>query len=252
METAATRRPELLCLFAIVWVLMLAACSQTDPGASTPASTRDWVAHSAYGLQLSVPRSWSVQVFGQCPDGRKPGTLFIGASEFLDNCPMIPSNANLIAMSKATAPIPTSAAKPPQQTRVHGLSALSRSNGTGVDWIIPSKQVTITGSGPGALSVARTLTPTTRYAIPAIGQVSGVAYSGSLQQLPVSGPVTVVMPAVRKSTTLSAIGGHFTYSGRPGTYVLTGHDGNVLCPPVSVRLVSGERIDAPPIRCQGD
>ena len=48
-----------------------------------------WATYSAYGLQISVPKSWSVQYFGQCPDGQKPGTLFIGTSQFVDNCPEI-------------------------------------------------------------------------------------------------------------------------------------------------------------------
>ena len=66
--------------------------------AATPSVPSGWVAHSAYGLQIAAPRTWSVQVFGQCPDGSRPGTLFIGTSQFDAFCPEYGADATRVDM----------------------------------------------------------------------------------------------------------------------------------------------------------
>jgi hypothetical protein len=228
-------------------VLVLAVAQPV--GAGTAHS--GWIAHSAYGLQLSVPSSWSVRVFGQCPDGQRPGTLFIGTTQFVDSCPAYGSNTTQVDLYKADA-LSVVLPRSHRTLRVHGLSVLSSKTGTGNLWIILSRTVIVTGSGPKALSIMETLALATRHATPATGVVNGTEYSESLQQLPVSGPVTVTVPASGKTVTVDAIDGQFSFSGAPGRYILTGRGGNVACPPVSVTVVSGERINAPPIQCQGD
>jgi hypothetical protein len=119
-------------------------------------------------------------------------------------------------------------------------------------WVSPSKQVTLSGLGPKALSIMRTLAPATREAIPATGQVTGTEYAEAIIQVPVTGQVTVKMSASGKTTTVDVIDGQFWFLGRPGQYVLVGHAGDAPCPPVTVVLRSGENTDAPPIQCQGE
>jgi hypothetical protein len=206
-----------------------------------------WTAHSAYGLQISVPSTWSVQVFGQCPEG---STLFIGTSLFVDSCPAFGAATTQVDMYSGDM-AGSNAVGSSRNLRVHGLSVVSSSTGQQIPWFVPSQHVVITGSGPKALSVIQSLAPATHRAIPATGKVTGAEYLEALQQGPVSGPVTVAMPASGTTVTIQAFLGQFSFSGKPGRYVLTGHAGNAPCPPVSVTLVSGEVVNAAPIRCQG-
>ena len=135
---------------------------------------------------------------------------------------------------------------------VHGLSVLSSEAGTGVRWVIPSKQVTITGTGPEVLSIMRTLAPATRRAVPATGKVTGTEFLDALSRVPVSGPITVRPLTSKRSSQVAAIGGEFWFTGAPGRYLLTGHDGNTSCRTVTVTLASGLDTAAPPIVCQGE
>jgi hypothetical protein len=82
--------------------------------------------------------------------------------------------------------------------RVHSLSVLASKTGTDILWIVPSRMVTITGSGPKSLVIMQTLARATRRATPATGQVNGTEYSGGPQQVTVSGPVTVPCLPVRQ------------------------------------------------------
>ena len=110
---------------------------------------------------------------------------------------------------------------------VHGLSVVSIGNQPGLRWVIPSKQVTITGSGPKALSIMESLAPATRSATAAVGKVVGTESLEALQRIPVTGPVTVRSPSGSTIHVL-AIDGQFYFSAKPGRYLLTGHDGNVV------------------------
>ena len=212
MKTGA---PARFGVAAIVGLAMLAACTQAQPSTSGPASPSDWIAHSAYGLQLSVPRTWSVQVFGQCPNGQKPGTLFIGTSRFVDNCPVVLSNRSQVAIAKSASAIPTYTATS-HHLRVHGLAVLSSKTESGVLWIIPSKQVTVTGSGPDALSIMGTLAQATHRTIPAAGIVGGTEYLEAVMQVPVSGSITITMPPAHRTLSVTAIDGQFSSRVLPG------------------------------------
>ena len=59
----------------------------TPTGTSTPSITR--VAHSAYGIQVSVPKSWKVTYFSPCP---RTDTLNIGAAGYSAQCPVFDSS----------------------------------------------------------------------------------------------------------------------------------------------------------------
>lgn len=235
-------------IIALISPSVLTLAFAQPVGASTAPS--GLTAHSAFGLQLSVPKSWSVQVFGECPDGQKPGTLFIGTPQFAANCPEFGSNSSQVRIFTSDA-TPANLPADQRNIRVHGLSVLSSKSEAGVLWIIPSRKVTVMGSGPKALAVMQSLSPATRRATAATGKVSGTEYLEALTQVPVSGSVTVTMPASGKTFKVAAIAGQFWFFGAPGKYLLAGQDGNVVCPPVAITLVSGESVNAPPILCQG-
>jgi uncharacterized protein (DUF983 family) len=241
---------RLVGIAALLILSALALAADQPAGASTtPGAPPGWIAHSAYGLQLSVPKSWSVEVFGQCPKGG-PGTLFIGTTQFVDNCPAYGWNATQVDMYRPDA---LSALRPlnERSIRVHGLLVRSSKNHSDMLWIVPSRNVVISGSGPKAQAIMKTLTLATRHANPASGMVSGSEYVEAIEQMPVTGPVTVTMPVSGKKITVTAFYGRFWFSGTPGRYVLNGHAGIAPCPPVSVTILSGEKVNAPPIRCQG-
>ena len=229
--------------------------STTSDSTAMPAS----IAHSAYGLQITVPKSWSVQVFGQCPDGRTPGTLFIGTAEFVANCPEFDLNtSSIVSMSNGNEVGSTAIIQGQQYRtiRVHGLTVLATVTGThslvtADRWYVPSKHVSITGTGPSALAVMRTLAPATAQASPATGFVSGTEQLSALVVVPASGPISVVKPPSDKIHIVTVLNGQFSFTSAPGRYVLTGHDGNAPCPPVAVTVISAERVTSPPIVCQG-
>jgi hypothetical protein len=225
----------------------------TSASPAMPAS----IAHSAYGLQITVPTRWSVQVFGQCP-GRKPGTLFIGTAEFVVNCPAFDSSTNIVSMSDANSVGSTAIVQGQQYRtiRVNGLTVLASATAThglvtAGHWYVPSKHVSITGTGPSALAVMRTLTRATAQASPATGFVSGTEQLSAVVVVPASGPISVVRPPSKTIHTVTVLNGQFSFTGAPGRYVLTGHDGNAPCPPVAVTVISAERVASPPIVCQG-
>ena len=61
-----------------------------------------WVAYSAYGLQLSVPRSWAVASFQNCPL-RDSGTLLIGTPATVSYCVDRPTGADVVWMQPQSA-----------------------------------------------------------------------------------------------------------------------------------------------------
>lgn len=227
--------------------------STTSDSTARPAST----AHSAYGLQLTLPKSWSVQTFGQCP-ARRPGTLFIGTAEFVASCPEFDANTNIVAMwdTNAVGSTATLQGQQYRTIRIHGLTVLASVAGThsvvtAGRWYVPSKRVSITGRGASALAILRTLAPATVQALPATGFVNGTEQLTTVIVVPVSGSISVVKPPSKMIHTVTVLNGQFSFTSVPGRYVLTGHDGNATCPPVAVTVVSAERVTAPPILCRG-
>jgi hypothetical protein len=216
-------------------------------------------AYSAYGVQLSVPKTWSVRYFPGCPNTGPPPVLSIGQSEVAYSCPSFrsPTSVGVSVNQGNLLPRDSSGKVQGSRTiRVHGLrvevaTSTSPQSPTPIEWYVPSKNVSITGAGTGALQVMETLTSARPGAVVTPGHVKGYQYLETLQQLPVSGPVTVTDVRTGMSSTIYAIGGEYTFSGGPGGYAVQGHDGNAPCPPVTVTVVSGENVTAPPIMCQG-
>jgi hypothetical protein len=250
---------------AIVLVAVLFAAiphrgsSHSPVAAPGPGGRHSSTAYSAYGVQLSVPKSWSVRYFPVCPNTGPQPVLSIGQSEVASFCPTYRS-ARAVGVSLVQGnQLPRDSSGKVQRSRtirVHGLrvevaTSTSSQSPTPIAWYVPSKNVSITGAGTGALQVMETLSSAKPAAVVTPGDVKGYQYLETLQQLPVSGPVTVTDVRTGMSSTIYAIGGEYTFSGRPGGYVVQGHDGNAACPPVTVKVVSGEHVTAPPIMCQG-
>lgn len=216
-------------------------------GAST-ATPQDWVAHSAYGLELSVPKSWAIGYFQNCPI-RDAGTLLIGTPAILSNCTNVPSDANVVWMQpQATG------ARYSGQVRhfvVHGLAVTAYGSGV---WVVPSEHVVISAMGPRSAAVLQTLTTATSRAEAAPGMLRGSEYLIALMKTPVTGPVSVMRQGPPRSAAASvqAYDAQFWKTFPPGTYELGGHAGNAPCPPVQVTIQSGRTVYAPEIDCQGE
>jgi hypothetical protein len=223
--------------------------SNRQSAAHVHYSPSGWTAHSAYGLQISAPRDWTVEVFGQCRDGRKPGTLIIGTSNFVDQCPAYGSNTTQVDMFMGGQI--ASASKQSQVIRVNGLEVLSSPAGAAQYWYVPSKHVIVTGANSKALAIMRTLAPATPQAFPAVGQVDGSEYVEALTQVPVSGQITIRRIGSKNSYTVQALNGSFSFGGKPGNYLLTGSAGGASCPSVIGTVLSGQTTNAPPIKCEG-
>ena len=223
-------------------------------GAATETLQRS-IAHSAYSLQLSVPESWGVAYFQNCPT-RAAGTLLIGTPPSLSNCAFIPADSNIVSMQSPQAGM----VFPGRSTRlvVHGLGVISypaaaASSGE-TTWVVPSKRVVLTASGPQSSAVLRTLTAATSRAVPAPGVLRGSVYLVALIRTPVTGPVSISTLTAHgiASTTVHAYDAQFWDTLRPGKYLLRGHAGDAPCPAVRVTIQSGRTTDAPEIDCQGE
>jgi hypothetical protein len=238
----------------VVVIVVLLTTGSLKGGRQTTAaqghrSPSGWIAHSAFGLQVSVPKSWAVELFGQCPDRSKPGTLFIGTSAFFDYCPTYGSDTALVDIYEGH---PLGASPQAKMIRVNGLAVQSEHAGAEEYWYVPSRQVILTGVTSRALVVMRTLALATPRAVPAVGQVNGNEYLEALAQAPVSGPITVKRIGSTNGQTVQAVDGSFSFRDGPGNYLLTGHDGNTSCSSVIATVISAQTTNAPPIRCQGE
>jgi hypothetical protein len=250
-------RRELGFILPLVMFLVLAS---TGPArAATSHTPRGWVPHSAYGIQVSIPRSWKVTYFSPCP---RTDTLNIGAANYGVNCPSFDSSGPWLGIYSTSpgqplAGVPFPAYSAPRgyhfpSLTVNGLHVLRPpSSPSVVAWLVPSKRAVVIGSGPKASSVLHTLAPATRRSVPALGAVTGHVYLEVVTQLPVTGPVTVTSLKSHKTRTLDAFDGGWGATLAPGHYTATGHDGDAVCPPVKFTVPSGLRVTAPAIRCQG-
>jgi hypothetical protein len=214
----------------------------------SPSGTSE--AHSAYGLQLSVPRSWVTEYFENCPQGRS-GTLLIGTPLSLDNCADYPEDANIVTMQleKSEAVIGSQE----RNLVVHGLHVTSYSVAGTINWDVHSKGVVITARGSGSPAVLRTLRLGTSRAHAAPGILEGSEYLEALKQTPVTGLVTMTRHSTSgsPSSVVHAYDGQFSALLPPGRYRVTGGAGDAPCPPATTVARSGTVTVIPPIDCQG-
>ncbi len=227
----------------------------TATAGSAAVPPQGWVAHSAYGLQLSVPKSWGVAYFQNCPL-RKSGSLLIGTPAYESFCAAFPADANIISMQPQESGAVFSGRV--SHFIVHGLGVISYSTGVApfsrAAWVVPSRHVVVTATGAQSSAVLRTLTVATSGALPAPGVLRGSVYLIALIRTPVTGPVSVTRLGSHGSgsTTVQAYDAQFWDTFPPGHYLLTGHAGDAPCQPVRVTVRSGETTDAPEIDCQGE
>ncbi len=279
--------PKLVFAFAAVTIVVVGlvvagpfrSTRSTPPTEHKFGTPAGWVAYSAYGVQLSVPRGWSVQAFGECPDGQRIGTLLIGTPRFVANCPEYGSTTSIVSMN--VRPDPGSLADSGNQAQAEADAAAAYAsdvagaskgdnlviNGThvkrspsGLVWSIPSRGVVLVGSGPKAITIMRTLTAATSRAIPVPGIVNGSAFliGAPSGPTPLSGPMAVsrILAAPAGAAKFRAIGsmvdGHYSVTLAPGRYGITTSAGTALCLGVRVTVISGRTVTAPRITCNGN
>jgi hypothetical protein len=227
----------------------------TSVGAETDsfsaAVPNGWRTYSGLGVQVAVPKAWSVRYFQNCP-GPGPGTLLIGTPLVLDYCTNYPSNTNIVMIQAEKS------GALPAQTGVshlflHGLKVIRANEGGYVSWEIPSRGVVVTAFGSSATSVVRTLARATPRARPAPGLLNGTEVLVALETIRITGAISVARlgthgPALPP---LHAFDGSFSATLPPGRYRLTGQAGDAPCVPVDVTVQSG-RTSAPMLTCQGE
>jgi hypothetical protein len=249
--------------------------AKTSPSASKVVhAPKGWVAYSAYGLQLAVPKRWNFQTFGQCPT--EAGSLFIGTSQFVVNCPEFratnsyvslaarpdqyaASNSGSTAQANAAASSAYSAALAitayGKQMVVNGVHVV-QANTSQLLWVIPSEGAVLRGNGPLAEKVMRTLTVATPAASPATGIIYGTAYLAALFRGPITGRVTYLRlrptDPILVAHSVGILDGNFWATLSPGTYRFTTVAGSAPCLPVTAKVESGRMVTAPPIVCQGE
>jgi hypothetical protein len=269
----------------LVAVLVIAGPLHTTKASPSAAkkgtSPAGWVAHSVYGLQVSVPKSWSVQTFGGCPDGHRPGTLFLGEPRSLFvNCPAYRSNSSIVSITAqpvaGLAGAPSSAGSTvmtQDEASAFAASAATAATGkirvvhgirveqslSGLVWSIPSRAVVIVGQGPRAISIMRTLAAATSSAVPAAGIVDGRAVLAGDPSSPgqITAPIafTRVDAAHRSADGIVTKGivldGQYSETLPAGKYRLTFRTGTASCPDMTETVIAGQTITAPPISCSG-
>jgi hypothetical protein len=208
-------------------------------------------AYSAYGLQLSIPKSWTPEYFENCPH-HGVGTLIIGTPLAIGDCALYSQSTDIVTMQ----PEKSGAVEGTQEKNfvVHGLHVTSYLVGGTLNWDVRSEDVVISATGPGSMRVLRTLTTASSRAHAAPGILEGSEYLEALERVSVTGLVSVLRLDAH-GPTLPAVhvyDGQFSATLSPGRYRLTGHDGNAPCPRVTATVQSGQASSIPSIECQGD
>ena len=220
-------------------------------GSTNPAPA-GWITYSAYGIQLSVPKSWAVSYFPGCPvSATGPGLLTIAPSHAGIGCPApLHRPAAEVTLDTYSGAVGDVLQRP---LTINGIPVIAVALGdrTSTQWMIPSAHATLEGKGPGAMSVLQTLSRAKGKAVVVPGMGVGTETLNALHSVPVVGPVKVKSSKTGKTTIVKSLNGQFSFTGPPGRYTLTGSAGNAPCAPVSATLASGEYATVPPIICQG-
>lgn len=249
--------PAAVAAALILIVILFTATPLRHPGhlstsGSTNSAPAGWITYSAYGIQLSVPKSWAVSYFPGCPvSATGPGLLTIAPSHAGIGCPG-PSHqpAAEVTLDTYSGTVGDVLQRP---LTVNGIPVIAVALGdrTSTQWMIPSAHATLSGTGPGAMRVLNTLRRVGRHAVVVPGMGVGSETLNALTSVPVVGPVKVKNLTTGTTTIVKSSNGQFSFTGPPGKYTLTGSAGNAPCTPVSVSLTSGESATVPPIICQG-
>jgi len=207
--------------------------------------------YSAYGLQVSIPRTWTVRAFPPCPVAASPGALDIGQTDLSYFCPRSLGPGSIVELYALTVPLAWTG-KPPTRSSVNGIPVLRLASNDSTLWYVPSAHAELVGQGAGSKGVLGTLRRATEGATPAPGVGNGSEYLVALGRVPVSGAVKVESLTSGTTSVVQVVKGQFSFSGAPGQYRVTGSDGTAPCSPVRVTLISGRYSTVPPILCQGE
>jgi hypothetical protein len=168
-----------------------------------------------------------------------------------DYCAYIPSGTAIVTMQPEKSEAVLGSHE--KNLVVHGLHVTSYWVGGVLNWDVRSKDVVVTATGSRSLAVLHTLAVATPEARAAPGILEGTEYVEALEQVPVTGIVSLAARDAPAQTlpTVHAYDGKFSAVLAPGRYRLTGHAGDAPCPPVTATVESGQVRDIPAIDCQG-
>jgi len=246
-------------IIVLVVVLITVGRLHTRASTATKQGTppAGWVAYSAYGLQVSVPKSWSVHYFRTCPATSKPGSLSVGEANVSSNqsCEYpYPSQLVFVRPSPAISV----GGVHPRLIVVNGVHVeVVQKNDSATVWYVPSEKVMLRAGAPNSETVLHTLTTATDSAVPLPGLVEGSAGTAGLAVAPpTTGQIVrysmVSSNRLAKSKTALTTDGKYQVALSPGTYHFTASAGDAPCPEVTVKVISGLTTTAPAIICQGE
>jgi hypothetical protein len=211
---------------------------------------------SFLGLQLTVPSSWAVGYFVDCPDPNR-NQLLIGQAARVSSCP---GGSGTRQQGNTVYVYQTHLSAPPAMYVVrgfvvHGLTVNRiTTNAFSPDpfWVVPAYGVGITTSGRVAKQVIHSLARATPRAHPSPGQIKGTETLATLTSSPITGPVRITHAGrVHRAMVTSSTNGFFAAVLRPGVYEVVGYDGTATCPPSRVTVVSGATTTVR-VECQGE
>ena len=150
-------------------VVVAATLSACGTGSATPAQQlgvripEGWTTHTYDGIAISVPAGWRYYGPGTevaCP-GTQDGTLAIDVTYTGAGCPYLgpPSGSGMPTMIQIQPGL-GSGSPSTHGARVNGVNVKVLDNAAGaLAWLIPSLNLTVSGSGPDADKVLHTLRP---------------------------------------------------------------------------------------------
>ena len=159
-------RPQRRRLAAAVGALLVAAAilSACGNGSASPATQlsvhvpEGWTNHTYDGIAISAPAGWEYHgpnIEIGCPDPKNGGLLALGATYSGAGCP--PRFGDLSATTIQVQSGLGSDSPPTHWVRVNGLNVKVVDDAAGIIWLVPSHNLTVSGSGPKANEVLDTL-----------------------------------------------------------------------------------------------
>jgi len=114
---------------------------------------------ATYGrVTISVPSNWAVKRATGCPNTAAPGALLLGAPATPINCPYYHYPVNRVTVTTIPVGDDTDLPSATSATRINGIRVLRLfGSPNALEWIAPSVNVEISGSGPQAGRIVHTL-----------------------------------------------------------------------------------------------